>query len=86
MAANSAYIEYLIDHQVDHKIRYSTALALGLYATLEGAIDLMRGERKHELTLTVLHYLGFKRLSEKLSTPPLSQLEQAATQYHRSSQ
>jgi hypothetical protein len=53
---------------------------IGAYITVEGALDMITGQRKHELTSTILEKLGMRRWNYNLSVPRTSELEKLLDQ------
>jgi hypothetical protein len=49
--------------------------AFGTYTAVEGAIDLITGQRKHHLTSTILEKFGLHRANYHLSAAKASELE-----------
>jgi hypothetical protein len=53
-----------------------------LYVMAEGTIDALTGSNKHQLTTSLLRYLGFKKTAHNISIPGVSELESAVEKYH----
>ena len=52
-----------------------TYYSFGTYVTIEGALDMITGQRKHELTSTILEKLRLDKINYHCSVPRTSELK-----------